>query len=116
MMMRACAGGFLLSLTFIGCGDDSEPTVDTNTPDTVEVSETTTEVDASGMTGEVQGRWAMLETQTALVTTQLLGTQLRAAFDEYLRRIRADGTYDRMVNKYYPGIRRYFPEFFAKQA
>lgn len=42
--------------------------------------------------------------------------QLRAAFDEYLRRIRADGTYDRMVNKYYPGIRRYFPEFFAKQA
>lgn len=42
--------------------------------------------------------------------------QLRAAFDEYLRKIRADGTYDRMVNKYYPGIRRYFPEFFAKRS
>lgn len=90
MMMRACAGGFLLSLTFIGCGDDSEPTVDTNTPDTVEVSETTTEVDASGMTGEVQGRWAMLETQTALVTTQLLGTQVQTSQSYYLAEL-ADG-------------------------
>ena len=39
--------------------------------------------------------------------------ELRDAFNEYLRKIRADGTYDRMVNKYYPGIRRYFPEFFG---
>jgi ABC-type amino acid transport substrate-binding protein len=41
--------------------------------------------------------------------------ELRAAFDEYLKKIRADGTYDKLVNKYYPGIRRYFPEFFAKK-
>ncbi|MEY2689277.1 MAG: hypothetical protein RL375_3476, partial [Pseudomonadota bacterium] len=40
---------------------------------------------------------------------------LRAAFDDYLRRIRADGSYDKLVNKYYPGIRRYFPEFFARK-
>lgn len=39
---------------------------------------------------------------------------LRSAFDEYLRKIKADGTYGKLVNKYYPGIRRYFPEFFAK--
>lgn len=38
---------------------------------------------------------------------------LRQAFDEYLRRIRADGSYDKLVDKYYPGIRRYFPAFFA---
>lgn len=40
---------------------------------------------------------------------------LRAAFDDYLRQVRADGTYDKLVNKYYPGIRSYFPEFFARK-
>lgn len=40
---------------------------------------------------------------------------LRAAFDEYLRKIKADGTYDRLVNRYYPGIRHYFPDFFARK-
>jgi ABC-type amino acid transport substrate-binding protein len=39
---------------------------------------------------------------------------LRAAFDDYLRGIRADGSYDKLVNRYYPGIRRYFPSFFAR--
>lgn len=38
---------------------------------------------------------------------------LRDAFNDYLRKIKADGTYDRLVNKYYPGARRYFPAFFA---
>ena len=41
--------------------------------------------------------------------------ELQKAFDDYLREIRADGTYDRLVDKYYPGIRRYFPEFFARK-
>ncbi len=40
--------------------------------------------------------------------------ELRDAFDVYLRKIKADGTYDKLVDKYYPGIRQYFPEFFAK--
>jgi len=39
---------------------------------------------------------------------------LRAAFDDYLRQIKADGYYDKLVNRYYPGIRRYFPDFFAR--
>jgi hypothetical protein len=39
--------------------------------------------------------------------------KLRDAFNEYLRKIKEDGTYDTLVNKYYPGIQRYFPEFFA---
>lgn len=38
---------------------------------------------------------------------------LRAAFNDYLKKVRADGSYDEIVDKYYPGIRRYFPEFFA---
>jgi len=41
--------------------------------------------------------------------------ELRAAFDAYLRVIRADGTYDKLVNSYYPGIRRYFPDFFTRK-
>ena len=41
--------------------------------------------------------------------------QLRQAFDEYLVRIKSDGTYDKLVDKYYPGIRRYFPDFFARK-
>ncbi|MBB1073914.1 transporter substrate-binding domain-containing protein [Rhodoferax sp. 4810] len=40
--------------------------------------------------------------------------QLRDAFNAYLRQIKADGSYDKLVDRYYPGIRRYFPEFFAK--
>lgn len=40
--------------------------------------------------------------------------ELRDAFDEYLRKIKADGSYDKLVDKYYPGIRQYFPEFFQK--
>lgn len=41
--------------------------------------------------------------------------QLRQAFDEYLVKIKADGSYDKLVDKYYPGIRRYFPDFFARK-
>lgn len=41
--------------------------------------------------------------------------ELRAAFDAYLRQMRADGSYDKLVNKYYPGIRRYFPDFFDRK-
>ena len=41
--------------------------------------------------------------------------ELRREFDAYLKSIKADGSYDRLVDKYYPGIRRYFPEFFARK-
>lgn len=38
--------------------------------------------------------------------------ELRKAFDDYLLKIQANGTYDKLVDKYYPGIRRLFPDFF----
>ncbi len=41
--------------------------------------------------------------------------ELRKAFDDYLLRIKADGSYDKLVDKYFPGIRRYFPAFFARK-
>ena len=40
--------------------------------------------------------------------------QLRDAFDLYLAKMRADGSYEKLVRKYYPGIQRYFPAFFEK--
>jgi glutamine transport system substrate-binding protein len=40
--------------------------------------------------------------------------QLRDAFNEYLRAIKADGSYLKLVRKYYPGIEAYFPEYFAR--
>ncbi|HEY0234628.1 MAG TPA: transporter substrate-binding domain-containing protein [Afipia sp.] len=39
---------------------------------------------------------------------------LRDEFNAYLNEIKASGVYDRLVDKYYPGIRRFFPEYFAK--
>ncbi|WP_041603780.1 transporter substrate-binding domain-containing protein [Thioflavicoccus mobilis] len=41
--------------------------------------------------------------------------QLRDAYNDYLHQIKEDGTYDRLVDKYYPGVRRYFPDFFADE-
>ena len=40
--------------------------------------------------------------------------KLRDEFNRYLAKIRADGSYDKLVQKHYPGIQRYFPEFFEK--
>jgi len=42
--------------------------------------------------------------------------ELRAAFDAYLAGLRQDGRYDSLVDKHYPGIRLYFPAFFARRS
>lgn len=39
--------------------------------------------------------------------------KLRAAFNDYLEQIRRDGTYNRLVQKYYPTVFTYFEDFFA---
>lgn len=38
-------------------------------------------------------------------------TELRDAFDRYLAERRADGSFDRLVLKYYPFVTDYFPDF-----
>ena len=38
--------------------------------------------------------------------------QLREAFNQFFKKIRKDGAYDRIVKKYYPTAAFYFPEFF----
>lgn len=40
--------------------------------------------------------------------------QLSAAFAAFLDRCQADGTYEALVRKYYPGVWTYFPDFFPK--
>ena len=42
--------------------------------------------------------------------------KLRNAYNDYLRDLKANGEYDRLVDKYYPGIRRFLPDFFVKKA
>ena len=39
--------------------------------------------------------------------------QLRAAFDAFLAEVRRDGTYDRLVTKYFPEAPAYFPDAFG---
>lgn len=54
------------------------------------------------------------ERQTLAAAFPRDAPRLRDEFNVFLRKIKRDGTYDRLVEKYYPGIRRYFPEFFAR--
>ncbi len=42
------------------------------------------------------------------------GPRLRQAFDAYLKTIRSNGTYDALVDRYYPGIRNTLPNFFVR--
>jgi glutamine transport system substrate-binding protein len=39
--------------------------------------------------------------------------QLRDAFNAYLLKIKSTGVYDQLIEKYYPGIKGYFADFFA---
>ncbi|MDD3582284.1 MAG: transporter substrate-binding domain-containing protein [Desulfobacca sp.] len=40
---------------------------------------------------------------------------LRQAFNQFLEKCKREGTYLRLVKKYYPSVFDYYPEFFAKQ-
>lgn len=41
--------------------------------------------------------------------------KLREAFNKFMRKIKNDGTYERIVKKYYPYVFAYDPEFFGKK-
>jgi len=42
--------------------------------------------------------------------------QLREAFNKYLEEIKKNGTYARLVKRYYPSAAYYFPDFFKKHS
>ena len=65
--------------------------------------------------GQIKVLGPVSDRQTLAAAFPKDAVNLRDAFDGYLRDIRADGTYDRLVDKYYPGIRRFFPDFFDRK-
>lgn len=70
-------------------------------------------LDLKKWSGKIKVLGPISEEQTLAAAFPKSSPELRDAFNAYLRKIKADGTYDKLVDKYYPGIRRYFPAFFA---
>jgi ABC-type amino acid transport substrate-binding protein len=66
--------------------------------------------------GKIKVLGPVSQPQTLATAFPKDAVRLREAFDAYLRDIKADGSYDRLVDKYYLGIRRILPEFFDKKA
>jgi glutamine transport system substrate-binding protein len=73
-------------------------------------------LDLKKWTGKIKVIGPISEEQELAAAFPKDAPELRAAFNAYLKTIKADGSYDKLVNKYYPGIRRYFPEFFARKS
>ncbi len=71
-------------------------------------------IEKAGRSGKVKVIGPISEEQKLAAAFRQSGPKLRDAFDAYLRKIKANGSYDALVNKYYPGIRKYLPDFFAK--
>ncbi|MGY4489566.1 ABC-type amino acid transport substrate-binding protein [Bradyrhizobium sp. LM3.2] len=64
--------------------------------------------------GKIKILGPISERQTLATAFPTDAPALRNEFNAYLSEIKASGFYDRLVDKYYPGIRRFFPEYFAK--
>jgi glutamine transport system substrate-binding protein len=62
--------------------------------------------------GQIKVIGPISEHQLLAAAFPMQAPNLRAAFNAYLHELKADGRYDALVDKYYPGIRRYFPAFF----
>jgi ABC-type amino acid transport substrate-binding protein len=73
-------------------------------------------LDLQKWAGKIKVLGPISEEQELAAAFRKSGPKLRDAFNEYLQKIKADGSYDALVNKYYPGIRRYLPNFFSKKA
>lgn len=72
-------------------------------------------LDLQKWSGQIKVIGPISEEQELAAAFPKSSPELQRAFNEYLVRIRADGSYDKLVDKYYPGIRRYFPAFFARR-
>jgi ABC-type amino acid transport substrate-binding protein len=72
-------------------------------------------LDLQKWAGKIKVLGPISEEQQLAAAFRPSGPKLRDAFNVYFAKIRADGTYDALVDKYYPGIRRYLPSFFANK-
>jgi ABC-type amino acid transport substrate-binding protein len=71
-------------------------------------------LDLQKWAGKIKVLGPISEEQKLAAAFRQSGPKLRDAFDDYLRKIKADGSYNALVAKYYPGIRKYLPDFFAE--
>ncbi|HRE91016.1 MAG TPA: hypothetical protein PK095_17980 [Myxococcota bacterium] len=78
--------------TLVACGDDGATGDSDTSGDISEIEtspDTTDTADTTAMTGEIDGTWAMVETQTALV--EVLGAVMEQRSVSYYRAVIADG-------------------------
>jgi ABC-type amino acid transport substrate-binding protein len=73
-------------------------------------------LDLKKWSGQIKVLGPVSEHQNLAAAFSKDAPHLRDAFNTYLRQIKADGTYDKLVDKYYPGIRRFFPDFFVRKS
>jgi ABC-type amino acid transport substrate-binding protein len=66
--------------------------------------------------GEIKVLGPISDRQEMAVAFHPDADDLRQAFNRYLAGIRADGSYQRLVRKYYPAVFDFFPEFFTATA
>lgn len=71
-------------------------------------------LDLKKWAGRIKVLGPVSEAQELAAAFRPSGPALREAFNAHLSRMRADGSYDALVDKYYPAIRGVLPAFFQK--
>ncbi len=64
--------------------------------------------------GEIKVIGPVSENQKMAVAFRKTSPELRKAFDRYLNSIKQDGTYERLVKKYYPSIYYFYNDYFIE--
>lgn len=64
--------------------------------------------------GEIKVIGPISENQKMAVAFRKNSPELRKAFDQYLDSIKQDGTYDKLVKKYYPSIYYFYNDYFVE--
>lgn len=64
--------------------------------------------------GEIKVIGPISEDQRMAVAFRKNSPELREAFNLYFKRIKADGSYNKLVKKYYPNVFHFYSDFFAE--
>uniref|UniRef100_UPI002557B174 transporter substrate-binding domain-containing protein n=1 Tax=Vibrio parahaemolyticus TaxID=670 RepID=UPI002557B174 len=66
--------------------------------------------------GEIKVIGPVSENQKMAVAFRKNSPELREAFDRYLDSIKKDGTYEKLVKKYYPSIYYFYNDYFLEDS
>lgn len=69
-------------------------------------------LDLKKWAGHIKVIGPISEEQTLATAFPLDSPRLRDEFNRYLRALKASGAYQELVDRHYPGIKRFFPDFF----